>query len=61
MFTNEYIDCILCLLQGVAETGVLPAGYIGVPANVQQFMGNQGAIRPSIVYMVPVRQNTAAC
>lgn len=39
--------------KGVAETGVLPAGYIGVPANVQQFMGNQGAIQPSIVYMVP--------
>lgn len=42
----------------MAEKAVVPAGYIGVPANVQQFMGNQAAIRPSIVYMVPVRQNT---
>lgn len=39
--------------KGVAEKGVVPAGYIGMPANVQQFMGNQAAIRPSIVYMVP--------
>ncbi|TVT99128.1 hypothetical protein EJB05_55537 [Eragrostis curvula] len=39
--------------KGGAENGVVPAGYIGLPANVQQFMGNQAAIRPSIVYMVP--------
>jgi hypothetical protein len=39
--------------QGV-ENGIVPAGYIGLPANVQQFVGNQAAIRPSIVYMVPV-------
>uniref|UniRef100_A0A453P219 Protein FAR1-RELATED SEQUENCE n=2 Tax=Triticinae TaxID=1648030 RepID=A0A453P219_AEGTS len=39
--------------KGVAEKAVVPAGYIGVPANVQQFMGNQAAMRPSIVYMVP--------
>ncbi|GJM85486.1 hypothetical protein PR202_ga01938 [Eleusine coracana subsp. coracana] len=37
----------------VVENGIVPAGYIGLPSNVQQFMGNQAAIRPSIVYMVP--------
>ncbi|GJM85487.1 hypothetical protein PR202_ga01939 [Eleusine coracana subsp. coracana] len=39
--------------KGVVENGIVPAGYIGLPSNVQQFMGNQAAIRPSIVYMVP--------
>nr|CAB3447186.1 unnamed protein product [Digitaria exilis] len=39
--------------KGGAERGVIPAGYIGVPANVQQFVPNQAAIQPSIVYMVP--------
>ncbi|CAN6172271.1 unnamed protein product [Urochloa humidicola] len=39
--------------KGGAERGIVPAGYIGVPANVQQFVANQAAIRPSIVYMVP--------
>nr|CAB3450324.1 unnamed protein product [Digitaria exilis] len=39
--------------KGGAERGVIPAGYIGVPANFQQFVPNQAAIQPSIVYMVP--------
>ncbi|KAF2945771.1 protein FAR1-RELATED SEQUENCE 6 isoform X1 [Oryza sativa Japonica Group] len=39
--------------KGGAEKGIVPAGYIGLPANVQQFVGSQTAIRPSIVYMVP--------
>lgn len=45
--------CAPQVLKGVTENGGPPTGYIGVPANVQQFMGNQAAIRPSIVYMVP--------
>lgn len=47
---------MLFLLQGGAEKGIVPTGYIGVPANLQQFVGNQTAFRPSIVYMVPVCQ-----
>lgn len=39
--------------KGGAEKGIVPTGYIGVPANLQQFVGNQTAFRPSIVYMVP--------
>ncbi|KAL6899380.1 hypothetical protein ACP4OV_006038 [Aristida adscensionis] len=39
--------------KGGVEKGIVPAGYIGIPANVQQFVGNQAAIQPSIVYMVP--------
>ncbi|PVH66623.1 hypothetical protein PAHAL_1G300200 [Panicum hallii] len=43
--------------KGGAERGIVPAGYIGVPANVHQFGANQAAIRPSIVYMVPAFGN----
>ncbi|CAD6250352.1 unnamed protein product [Miscanthus lutarioriparius] len=40
-------------LKGRGRKGIVPTGYIGVPANIQQFVGNQAAFQPSIVYMVP--------
>jgi len=59
LFCNMQTPAVMQASQiqkGGAERGIVPAGYIAVPANVQQFVANQAAIRPSIVYMVPVCQ-----